>query len=90
MEKIDAILAAAGEPLSERARLLSSDPLQIEGQFILYWMRTAVRSQENPALDLAIVAGKRTAIAAAGLPCAVAVISVRIGSAPHLHPAGSP
>ena len=25
-----------------------------EGRFVLYWMRTAVRSDENPALDVAV------------------------------------
>lgn len=30
-----------------------------EGTFILYWMRTAVRGHENPALDVALEVGRR-------------------------------
>ncbi len=41
------------DSLRERARLLRSrEP--VPGEFVLYWMRTAVRSEENPALDAAI------------------------------------
>jgi photolyase PhrII len=29
------------------------------GEFVLYWMRTAVRAHENPALDVALLAGER-------------------------------
>lgn len=28
------------------------------GEFVLYWMRTAVRAHENPALDVALLAGR--------------------------------
>ncbi len=30
-----------------------------EGSYILYWMRTAMRATENPALDVALQAGRR-------------------------------
>ena len=30
-----------------------------DGAFVIYWMRTAVRAHENPALDVALVAGQR-------------------------------
>jgi len=29
------------------------------GRFVIYWMRTAVRAHENPALDVALTAGQR-------------------------------
>ena len=28
------------------------------GEFVLYWMRTAVRAHENPALDTALLLGR--------------------------------
>lgn len=56
------------EHLCERARIVQEAGLPTEsngangltsanganGEFVLYWMRTAVRSDENPALDVAI------------------------------------
>ncbi|MCX7396234.1 MAG: deoxyribodipyrimidine photo-lyase, partial [Planctomycetales bacterium] len=39
--------------LSERIRV-HSDGTNENGRFVLYWMRTAVRADENPALDVAI------------------------------------
>ena len=40
--------------LAERTRL-ERDGDESAGDFVLYWMRTAVRSEENPALDVAIL-----------------------------------
>ncbi len=40
--------------LQERVRQLNSQTTVGDGQFVLYWMRTAVRLDENPALDVAI------------------------------------
>ncbi|MGB7326681.1 MAG: FAD-dependent oxidoreductase [Rubripirellula sp.] len=40
--------------LLERTRLLNSKPVLGRGQFVLYWMRTAIRVDENPALNVAI------------------------------------
>ena len=40
--------------LSERTRLLSNRPLFSSGEFVLYWMNTAIRASENPALDVAV------------------------------------
>jgi photolyase PhrII len=37
--------------LRERSRVVLDHPIQ--GEFVLYWMRTAVRADENPALDVA-------------------------------------
>ena len=42
--------------LDERVRVLRSGP-RTEGEFVLYWMRTAVRGHENPALDVALHIG---------------------------------
>ena len=43
-------------PLSvaERVRQLNQQPVRPDGAFVLYWMRTAARGHENPALDAAI------------------------------------
>jgi photolyase PhrII len=43
--------------LAERVRPTAGRPFRESGDFILYWMRTAVRAHENPALDTALVAG---------------------------------
>ncbi len=40
--------------LAERTRLLGSKLLAAEGDLVLYWMRTAIRTDENPALNVAI------------------------------------
>ena len=41
------------EYLLERTRVFQ-DAANSDGQFVLYWLRTAVRTDENPALDVAI------------------------------------
>ena len=43
------------EHLSERTRVLGQPSLELESgaSCVLYWMRTAVRADENPALDVA-------------------------------------
>ena len=43
------------EHLGERTRVLGEGPLELESRasYVLYWMRTAVRAEENPALDVA-------------------------------------
>ena len=46
------------EHLAERLRI-EHDAKATDGKFVLYWMRTAVRADENPALDVAaLVADK--------------------------------
>ncbi len=46
--------------LSERIHVVSPEPgtenpqRPADGEFVLYWMRTAVRGHENPALDVAL------------------------------------
>ena len=42
--------------LQERIRALNSRTVNPSGEFILYWMHHAVRSDENPALDVACLA----------------------------------
>ncbi|MEM8733141.1 MAG: FAD-dependent oxidoreductase [Planctomycetota bacterium] len=41
------------EHLGERIRIVGQSTVRAEGQFILYWMCTAIRDTENPALDAA-------------------------------------
>lgn len=55
------LLAGLPAPTAERVRALSSGPA--DGAFVLYWLRTAQRAHENPALDAALQAGD-----ALGLP----------------------
>ena len=45
------------EHLAERTRPANDRPWPGDGAFILYWMRTAVRGHENPALDAALHLG---------------------------------
>jgi photolyase PhrII len=47
------------EHLAERIRATGDAGPQPIGSFVLYWMRTAVRADENPALDVALLAGAR-------------------------------
>jgi photolyase PhrII len=65
MTKDDESLAAFGLPsnLTQRTRLITTRPTPVpsadvrsSGQFVLYWMRTAMRATENPALDVALAA----------------------------------
>ena len=42
------------EHLRERTRRIGTRETSEAGEFVLYWMRTAVRGHENPALDVAI------------------------------------
>lgn len=51
---LDDLLAALPEHLSERVHVHSRAAPSDDGTFVLYWMRTAVRGHENPALDTAL------------------------------------
>lgn len=42
------------ESLKERIHFVKMDEQRATGQFVLYWMRTAIRVDENPALDVSI------------------------------------
>ncbi len=44
-------LAGLPEPLAERVRVVTSRPSPAYASFVLYWMQTAMRVEENPALD---------------------------------------
>ncbi|MGC6510216.1 MAG: FAD-dependent oxidoreductase [Myxococcota bacterium] len=59
---ISKLLERLPSHLAERSRLVSNPSLQ-KGAFVLYWMRTAARGHDNPALDTAIELGN-----ALGLP----------------------
>ncbi|NBC96306.1 MAG: FAD-dependent oxidoreductase, partial [Deinococcus-Thermus bacterium] len=52
--------------LEERIDPLNDRPLGPDGRYVLYWMRTAVRGHENPALDTAVALAN-----ALGLPAFV-------------------
>ncbi len=45
------LISELPEPLQERSRL--AHDRAAEGEFVLYWMRSAIRSEENPALETA-------------------------------------
>ena len=45
--------------LQDRTRLLNEPASLADGAFVLYWMRTAARVDENPALHVAIEFGNR-------------------------------
>ena len=45
--------------LVERIRVISPARLRSQGSFILYWMHHAVRTDENPALDTAILVASK-------------------------------
>ena len=51
---IEELIRDLPEPLRERARLVTQRSLKDAREFVLYWMRTAVRVDENPALEAAI------------------------------------
>ena len=52
------MLSILPDHLAERCRILNDAQPAQDGDFVLYWMRTACRAHENPALDAALVAGK--------------------------------
>ena len=63
MAKIDELLASLIPALEERARSINGNH-NPDGSFVLYWMRTAVRTEENPALETAIDLANRLNIPA--------------------------
>lgn len=52
MDEIAKLIECLPEHLRERSRLVR--PGSHDGGFILYWMASAIRTDENPALDVAI------------------------------------
>ena len=54
------------EHIRERVRIPADQTPPDDGEFVLYWMRTAVRGHENPALDCALLMAERLEV-----PCFV-------------------
>ena len=73
------------EHLAERVRVHCAGP-ETQGAFVLYWVRNAMRSEENPALDVAQQLALQLDLPLAGLPGAVGAIRVRVRSPPYVHP----
>ncbi|MEM1226459.1 MAG: FAD-dependent oxidoreductase [Planctomycetota bacterium] len=48
------ILKSLPPALSERTRWIGHQNADFSGEYVLYWMRTAIRAEENPALETAI------------------------------------
>lgn len=48
--------------LAERVTPVNAHAVRAEGEFVVYWMRTALRAHENPALDVARTIGARLAV----------------------------
>ena len=62
----DQLIDNLPQHLAERSRIVQKKDSDFAGAFVLYWLRTAVRADENPALDVAIeIANER------GLPLLV-------------------
>jgi photolyase PhrII len=56
MSAVDQFLRSLPPALDERTRRIGRRDTFAAGNFVLYWMRTAIRVDENPALDVAIEA----------------------------------
>ena len=54
MIHIDELKESLPAALAERTRLLSRERADSKGECVFYWMRTAIRAEENPVLDVAI------------------------------------
>ncbi len=54
MNHIDELNESLPSDLEERTRLIGGEGVDSDGEFVLYWMRTAIRTDENPALNVAI------------------------------------
>ena len=59
MIHIDELKESLPAALKERTRLLGREGVDSDGEFVLYWMRTAIRADENPALNVAIAFANR-------------------------------
>ncbi|MGI9472393.1 MAG: hypothetical protein ACR2NZ_12710 [Rubripirellula sp.] len=54
MIHIDELKESLAAALEDRTRLLGGEGVGSDGEFVLYWMRAAIRADENPALNVAI------------------------------------
>jgi len=61
---LPALVEALPPHLAERARVLGELPISPRAEFVVYWMRTAVRAHENPALDSALVLASKLGLPA--------------------------
>ncbi len=52
--QIDGLQESLPPALAERTRRIGSKHEASAGEWVLYWMRTAIRTEENPALNVAI------------------------------------
>ncbi|SMP71675.1 hypothetical protein SAMN06265222_11496 [Neorhodopirellula lusitana] len=59
MNKLNELLDSLDSSLAERVRVRHRNSVPEDGEFVLYWMRTAVRAHENPALSIAIELANR-------------------------------
>ena len=66
MDPLTSQLQSLPACLSERTGSVGTHEISAAGEFVLYWMRTALRTDENPALDVAIEASNQL-----GLPLLV-------------------
>ena len=53
MDRLELLSCLPGQ-LLERVEVRHGTPLPKDGSFLLYWMRTALRADENPALETAL------------------------------------
>jgi deoxyribodipyrimidine photolyase len=51
------LIESVPKSIGERTRPLGEEALNQSGEYILYWMQTAVRVEENPAWNCAVYAG---------------------------------
>ena len=77
------------ESLRERVRVVCQRPPQYAGEFVLYWMRTAVRVDENPAPRRCHRIREPAERARLHLPRTFRALSIRIRPASHIYLAGS-
>lgn len=60
MPPLPVLLDGLSDTLSERIRLVGGEETDtLDGEYVLVWMRVAVRASENPALDVALELGRR-------------------------------
>ncbi len=55
MTNCDDLTRSLPDDLKERTRILPNPESQPIGEYVVYWMRTAIRVEENPALDVALL-----------------------------------
>jgi deoxyribodipyrimidine photolyase len=65
-QTIQEIVDLCPDYLRERCRVLGGATTSKAGEYVLYWMRTAIRTNENPALDFSILTANKL-----GLPILV-------------------